>query len=183
MEKEVKFFDNIKYDVDYRNVKYPRLEFRTGNLNLILPLNYHGEKKLLNKHERWIKEKEKFISDCLKCSKNKRIYNWDLEELREMIYKKIQKDKIHVKINIKKMKSKWASCSSKKNLTFNTSLKYLPKYLINYIIYHEITHISEKRHNERFWKLISNKFDNYSDKERELFAYWFAVQNLKRKER
>ena len=31
-------YKNINYDVKYRNIKYPRIEFKTGRLELILPI-------------------------------------------------------------------------------------------------------------------------------------------------
>ena len=76
----------------------------------------------------------------------------------------------------RKMNSKWGSCSNKKNLTLNTLMKYLPQDIIKYIIYHELVHLREKRHNSSFWKAISSEFPDYERKEKELFAYWFKIQ-------
>ena len=75
------------------------------------------------------------------------------------------------------MNSKWASCSTQKSLTINTLLKYLPDKLITYVIFHEIAHIQEKKHNEAFWKIINSHFPDYTSKEKELFEYWFAIRD------
>ena len=183
MKKESKIFDSeIKYTIDFRKVKYPRLEFRTGQLHLILPLNYKKEKSLLEKHKRWIKEKEKIIKKALIDSKKKKIKEKQLNELKKLILKYCRENKINLdKIYFRKMKSKWASCSIKKNLTFNTLLRYLPNFLIKYVAFHEITHLKEKKHNERFWKIIKKEFKDYQKKEKELLVYWFLIQknNLK----
>ncbi len=56
-------------------------------------------------------------------------------------------------------------------------MKYLPDYLIHYVIFHETMHLIEKRHNDRFWNLISRKYKNFQEKEKELFTYWFLVIN------
>jgi predicted metal-dependent hydrolase len=56
-------------------------------------------------------------------------------------------------------------------------MKYLPEHLIEYVIYHEITHIIEKRHSQKFWSIISKRFNNYRDIERDLFGYWFLIQS------
>ncbi|MBU4491936.1 MAG: M48 family metallopeptidase, partial [Euryarchaeota archaeon] len=72
-------------------------------------------------------------------------------------------------IYFRRMKSKWGSRSSKKNLTINTLLRYLPDNLIEYVIFHEMVHLIERKHNERFWGFISGKFNNYKDKEKELY--------------
>lgn len=73
------------------------------------------------------------------------------------------------------MRTKWASLSHKKNLTINRLMKSLPEHLIKYIIFHEITHAIERRHNDRFWGIISGKFANYRKLDRDLFIYWFRV--------
>jgi hypothetical protein len=65
-----------------------------------------------------------------------------------------------------RMKSKWASCSPRGNLTVNTLLKFLPADLIEYVVYHEIAHLIEKRHDQRFWKMIKRRFKDYREKER-----------------
>ncbi|MBU4373581.1 MAG: DUF45 domain-containing protein, partial [Euryarchaeota archaeon] len=47
-----------------------------------------------------------------------------------------------------------------------------------YVIFHEMVHLIERKHNEHFWNIISNKFENYSEKEKELFEYWFLIQKV-----
>lgn len=42
------------------------------------------------------------------------------------------------------MKTKWASFSPKNNLTINKLMKYLPDDLIEYVIFHEISHLRGK---------------------------------------
>jgi len=48
--------ENIPYKVFYRRIKYPRLEFTTGELHFILPLNSNRE-EVFNRHKRWIEKK------------------------------------------------------------------------------------------------------------------------------
>ncbi|MEA2016621.1 MAG: M48 family metallopeptidase [Actinomycetota bacterium] len=86
--------------------------------------------------------------------------------------------KLKVKINkiyFRKMKTKWASLSSLKNLTVNKLMRFLPGYLIGYIIFHEAAHVIEKKHNARFWEIIEKRYKNYRQLEGELFEYWFKV--------
>lgn len=173
---------NINYEVNYRNVKYPRLEFKTDNLLLVLPKNYKNEKELIEKHRQWIYKKDFVIKTALKTAKNKEL-NLDRtdEELKNLI-NSVAKDlteECNFKINniyFRKMKTKWGSYSSKGNLTINTSLRYLPRKLIEYVIFHEMAHSLERKHNERFWKIISRKFNDYPKRERDLLVYWFLIQ-------
>ncbi|HLC33234.1 MAG TPA: M48 family metallopeptidase, partial [Candidatus Nanoarchaeia archaeon] len=63
-----------------------------------------------------------------------------------------------------------------KNLMVNSLLRYLPVHLIDYVVYHEIAHLKERKHNERFWKIIKGKYKDNQKMEEELFLYWFLVQ-------
>ena len=167
------------YKVYYRNIKYPRVEFKTGDLVLILPLDQEPE-DILERNKEWILKKSLFIKECLSEIKDKKLIDRSEEEFRELIYSLVDKNTHELlinlnKINFRKMKTKWASISPSKNLTVNKVVSYLPEHLIEYIIYHELTHLIEKRHNEKFWKIISNKFENFKYLEKELFSYWFLV--------
>lgn len=170
---------DIPYKVSYRNVKYPRLEFTTGRLLLVLPSNSKPE-IIFKKHQRWIEKKIKFIEDCLNHSAYRQLIKRDDVRFKKLIYmnaKKAERDfkvKFHI-IYFRKMKTKWASLSSRKSLTINTLMRYLPAHLIKYVVYHEAAHLIEKRHNGRYWGLIEKKFKNYQKIEKDMFVYWFEL--------
>jgi predicted metal-dependent hydrolase len=175
---------NIPYSVSHRNVRYPRLEFRTGKLLLVLPFGFKPD-PLLEKHKSWILKKTGFIKECLKETSKKKIVRRTEEEFRDLIRSSIKRASKELggklkKIYFRKMKTKWASCSAKRNLTINTLMKYLPDYLIKYVIFHEIAHLREKRHNDKFWEIVLRRFNNYKELERDLFIYWFKSQSLLR---
>jgi predicted metal-dependent hydrolase len=176
MEKEVKIFDSdIEYQTIYRDIRYPRLEFKTGKLRLVLPLNSKEDTNILEKHKRWINEKNSKIIKALEESKNKKLVKRTESNFEKIV--KIYCKKFGVKeVYFKEMDSKWASCSSSGKLNFNILMKYLPKQLIDYIIYHEITHLSQRKHNPLFWDLIKKRFKDYTSKEKDLFVYWFLIQ-------
>jgi predicted metal-dependent hydrolase len=170
---------NIPYKVSHRAVKYPRIEFKTGTLLLILPPGYKPD-RLLEKHRSWILKKSRFIEDCLKDVSNKKIVERTGGEFKDLIHFLAKKASKEVgerlnKIYFRTMRTKWASCSSKKNLTINKLMRFLPEPVLRYVIFHEIAHLKEKRHSDRFWKRISKKFDDYQELEKDLFIYWFQV--------
>jgi predicted metal-dependent hydrolase len=173
---------NIAYAVDYRNVKHPRLEYKTGTLLLVLPKDTHGEGQILQKYRKWIYKKEQTIKKALEEAESKTLNRTRTEkELRSIIHALAQnyQAELNTRINriyFKKMRTKWASYSKNGNLTVNTLLRYLPNPLIAYITYHEITHSLERRHNERFWRFINRKFQDYETKEKDLLTYWFIIQ-------
>ncbi len=57
-------------------------------------------------------------------------------------------------ISYKKMTGRWGSCDSNKNLTFNIYLIQLPWKLIDYVIIHELAHITHHNHSKNFWSLV-----------------------------
>lgn len=53
------------------------------------------------------------------------------------------------------MKTQWGSCSSKGMITLNPHLIKAPKECIDYVILHELCHIAEHNHSEKFYRLMS----------------------------
>jgi predicted metal-dependent hydrolase len=183
MAKKVKIYDmEIDYETVFRNIKYPRIEFKTGKLLLILPKGYREEDKLIEKHKRWIYKKSLIIRSAKEEAKNKDIKAMYEKDFRKIVTDLVNKfsDEINVKVNkiyFRELKTKWGSCSPRKNLTFNKLMRYLPLRLIEYIVFHEMIHLKEKNHNDRFWELLSKKFKDYKEREHELLVYWFALKD------
>lgn len=59
------------------------------------------------------------------------------------------------------MKKQWGSCSTKGNLMLNPHLVKAPKESIDYVILHELCHIAEHNHSERFWRLLTQVMPNW----------------------
>jgi len=59
------------------------------------------------------------------------------------------------RIIIRGQKTRWGSCSRKKNLSFNWKLIMAPEPVLDYVIIHEFTHLKEMNHSKRFWKLVA----------------------------
>lgn len=62
---------------------------------------------------------------------------------------------------VKQLKSRWGSCSGKKELSFNYKILFLPEIMQDYIIVHELCHIKEMNHSKKFWTLVENALPNY----------------------
>ena len=61
------------------------------------------------------------------------------------------------------MKKQWGSCSTKGNLILNPHLVKASKECIDYVILHELCHIAEHNHSERFWRLLSGVMPNWQE--------------------
>src|SRR4030043_1662968 len=57
--------NQTEYTVDYRNVKHPRLEFKTGTLLIILPKTGWTPERVLEKYGGWIKRKQETITTAI----------------------------------------------------------------------------------------------------------------------
>lgn len=79
-------------------------------------------------------------------------------------YFKKEINRIHLKYN----KSNWGSCSTGKNLNFSVRLFFAPDDVIDYVVIHELSHLIEMNHSERFWKLVSDIMPDYKEKEEDL---------------
>jgi len=72
------------------------------------------------------------------------------------------------KITIKNQQQRWGSCSENSILNFNYKLYFLPLHLAEYIIVHELCHLQELNHSQRFWDLVGTIIPDYKKCEREL---------------
>jgi predicted metal-dependent hydrolase len=109
--------------------------------------------KVILKHS----EIELYIRPNTTIEKRKQILDeWYRAELKKIVPKMIEKweKKIGVKCNefgIKKMRTKWGTCNTEaKRIWLNLELAKKPTECLEYIIVHELVHLLERKHNNRF---------------------------------
>ncbi|MCD6048173.1 MAG: hypothetical protein K0S08_1820 [Gammaproteobacteria bacterium] len=57
--------------------------------------------------------------------------------------------------SIRHTKTLWGSCTSKKNISLNSRLLFLPFELVEYVMLHELCHTIHLNHSQRFWHLLT----------------------------
>lgn len=62
--------------------------------------------------------------------------------------------------------SNWGSCSTNGNVNLSTRLLFAPVEVQNYVILHELAHLIEMNHSDRFWALVESFMPDYPEKER-----------------
>lgn len=65
------------------------------------------------------------------------------------------------RVAIRNTRSRWGSCSSKKNLNFNYRILFLSSELRDYLIVHELCHLKEMNHGPQFWSLVAEQVPDY----------------------
>jgi predicted metal-dependent hydrolase len=65
------------------------------------------------------------------------------------------------KFTIRGQKTRWGSCSNKKNLSFNWRLIMAPSTIMDYIILHELVHTGMMNHSPAYWARLSSVYPKF----------------------
>ena len=76
-------------------------------------------------------------------------------------------------ITVRHQKTRWASCSSKGNLSFNCLLVCFPDEVIDSVIVHELCHRKYMNHSKEFYREVLHVFPNYNTCNRWLKDYGY----------
>lgn len=131
-----------------------------GKRHLLKVIEHDASPKVAIKHETM----EMYIRPNTGLEKRREILDeWYRQRLKEIIpgiiaqYEKAMKVNVN-EFGIKKMKTKWGTCSTEaKRIWLNLELAKKPQHYTEYIIVHEMLHLLERRHNDRFIDYM-NKF-------------------------
>ncbi len=57
-------------------------------------------------------------------------------------------------LKVRYYKSRWGSCDNRSRVTLNNRLIMVPENVLDYVIIHELCHITHQNHSPRFWSLV-----------------------------
>lgn len=142
-----------------------------GKRYLLKVIEHHSSPLVKLKHNTI----ELYIRPETNTAKRKEILdNWYRTQLKELVPKTILKweKEMKVKVNefgIKKMKTKWGTCNiAAQRIWLNLELAKKPISCLEYIIIHEMTHLLERNHNNRFVALMNQFMPNWKEVKEEL---------------
>jgi predicted metal-dependent hydrolase len=113
------------------------------------------------------------------------IHTWHKSLLHNLVPSFISKweAKIGVKVNgyfLQRMKTKWGSCNHKAgHIRINTRLVTKPKDLIEYVVVHEMVHLIEPTHSERFLTILGKHYPTWREARAELNDLPLAAETWK----
>ena len=69
-------------------------------------------------------------------------------------------------VTVRDQRTRWGSCSSRTSLSFNWRLILVPAHVRDYLIIHELAHLSEMNHSSRFWNTVGRMCPDYRSAEK-----------------
>jgi hypothetical protein len=65
------------------------------------------------------------------------------------------------KISVRNQKWRWGSCSRRGHICLNWRLVETPTWVRDYVMIHELMHLRQMNHSEKFWKLVAQACPDY----------------------
>lgn len=89
----------------------------------------------------------------------KELSDWYLRQAKEIITSRVMYHSIKMKAKYKNIffsdtQSKWGTCFTDNTLQFNWRLVMAPLLVIDYVVIHELTHTTQKHHQQNFWSQV-----------------------------
>ncbi len=71
-------------------------------------------------------------------------------------------------VQIRNYKTRWGTCKSTGEVTFNWRLAMAPLHLIDYVVVHELAHLKFHNHGPRFWQVVRTYYADPDQAKKEL---------------
>lgn len=107
---------------------------------------------------------------------------WHIALLHQVVPALIEKWATELGVTVKRyylqrMKTKWGGCNHRAgNIRLNTELVKKPKDLLEYVVVHELLHLIEPTHSERFVALLEQHYPTWREARAELNALPLAAE-------
>jgi len=103
-----------------------------------------------------------------KTFKKERIVSWLKREAKKLIMERLDKySKLMIvrysSVRISGARTRWGSCSGRDSLNFTWRLIMCPVQVVDYVIVHELSHITYKNHSPGFWAMVKSVIPNFKE--------------------
>ena len=136
---EAFYYMGSSYPLKLTTEKKPGVWFQDGNLMV------HPKKNTAKTLEAWYKQ----------CA-----YDILLDRV-DVFAKQLQLQPQNMRI--KRMKTRWGSCSSAGNINLNWALVMAPLPVMDYVVIHELCHLKHMNHSKTFWNLVESVCPDYKE--------------------
>jgi predicted metal-dependent hydrolase len=66
-------------------------------------------------------------------------------------------------VQVRNQRTRWGSCSRRGSISLNWRLIQAPDQVRDYVIYHELMHLKEMNHSDRFWRQVREVCPGYQE--------------------
>jgi predicted metal-dependent hydrolase len=96
-----------------------------------------------------------------------KVTDWLKRRARERITRRAEAtaeriDKTIGRISIRDPRARWGSCTHKGDLSFSWRLILAPSHVLDYVVTHEVAHLTHLNHGRNFWRLVEKLMPDYS---------------------
>ncbi|MGF1537755.1 MAG: M48 family metallopeptidase [Elainellaceae cyanobacterium] len=81
----------------------------------------------------------------------------------------------YAKATIRRQKTRWGSCTSRRSISLNDKLLFLPPAVVRYVLVHELCHTVHLNHSAEFWALVERWERDYRALDQALKEGWQYV--------
>ena len=67
-------------------------------------------------------------------------------------------------VTVKEYKSRWGSCSTSGDITYNWRIIMAPHRIVDYVVIHELCHLVELNHSDKYWKQVESLVPDYRER-------------------
>ena len=169
IKKKSSWIKKNKESISHKNAAVQNNKrFKDGKevyyLGEVYEMRINGLINSITIEDNYIQFPYKFLDDP-----KKHIVKWYKKMATEYIfdaveyYAKVTKRK-YKKIGITSAQKRWGSCNTNGNINFSYMLIMAPKDVVDYVIIHELMHLSEPNHSNSFWSLVESYMPDYKVK-------------------
>ena len=168
-----------------QRAKYQRITIRPDKtITVTMPRNGNlsEAKKFLQSKQAWIQKHLQKIKQQEKLQSTSDLSSEELIKAQEELFSRLDyfSNKYNLPYNravFRCQKTRWGSCSDKKNINLNINIAFLPKKLQDYILLHELCHTKIKNHGRKFWAEMDRYVGDGKRLRKELKGYGLGLRD------
>jgi len=179
VKKRAKWIYNKQVDFETYLPKQPPRAYKSGETHRYLGRQYRL--KILKSSENYTKLKGRYL-ECHVTEKSNTelikatIQDWYIQHMKIIFQKRFEicissmrkYDLSSATFVIRKMKTRWGSCTKNKNIILNPELIHTATECIDYVITHELCHLIEYNHSKSFYKILTTVLPDWKKRQKKL---------------